>query len=209
MRFALSFAALTWLVVVEAQDQRRRCRCLYGQSCWPSANAFNALSAQLSQPLLQPLPPASPCYLDDPASSLACSEFRARYDNGTWRSGLPGAMQNVNFEAYIDPNGSISACYRDTTLQAPCEQGSIPPVGVDARTPGDVQAAVKFAKQHRLKLVVKNTGHDYMGRSTAKGAFLVWVHHMKDISINEAFTPVGRPRREKQPGTFAVYRETL
>jgi hypothetical protein len=166
----LALLLSTWLLGAEGQDQRQRCRCLYGQNCWPSTHAFSRLSAQLSQPLLQPVPPASPCYLDDPGSSLACSELRAQSDNGTWRSGQPGAMQSINFERYIDPNGTISACYIDTTLQVPCEQGSVPPVGVDARTPGDVQAAVRFAKQHRLKLVVKNTGHDYMGRSTAKGA---------------------------------------
>ncbi|KAH6908858.1 FAD binding domain-containing protein [Coprinopsis sp. MPI-PUGE-AT-0042] len=200
MRFrANCFALLSaWFFLVEVQAQRQQCRCLYGQRCWPSADAFNALSTQLSQPLIRPVPPALPCYSGDPESSQACSEVRARYDNGTWRSGLPGAMQNVNFEAYIDPNGTVAACYLDTTLQAPCDQGSIPPVGVDARTPEDVQAAVKFAKQHRLKLVVKNTGHDYLGRSTAKGSFLVWVHHMKDISLHDAFIPVGGPNKEKQ-----------
>ena len=31
-------------------------------------------------------------------------------------------------------------------------------IGVDARTPKDIQAAVNFAIQYNLKLVVKNTG---------------------------------------------------
>jgi hypothetical protein len=46
----------------------------------------------------------------------------------------------------------------NTTLGVPCEQGSVPIVGVDARSVGDIQAAVKFAVEHNLRLVVKNTG---------------------------------------------------
>lgn len=67
-------------------------------------------------------------------------------------------MQNVNYEAYIFSNGTIDACYLNTTLGAPCGQGSISVVGVDARTVEDVQAAVRFAAHYNLRLVVKNTG---------------------------------------------------
>jgi hypothetical protein len=45
-----------------------------------------------------------------------------------------------------------------TTLGVPCTQGSVPVIGVDARSVGDIQAAVKFAVKHNLRLVVKNTG---------------------------------------------------
>ena len=40
-----------------------------------------------------------------------------------------------------------------------CGQGSVPIIGVEARTVGDVQAAVKFAADYDLKLVIKNTGY--------------------------------------------------
>jgi hypothetical protein len=81
----------------------------------------------------------------------------------------------------------------DTTFGIPCGQGSIPPVGVDARSPSDVQAAVKFAKQHNLKLVVKGTGHDFLGRSTARGGFLIWTHHLKQTVYNPTFVPEAAP----------------
>ena len=102
-------------------------------------------------------------------------------------------MQNVNFETFIFPNDTISACYLNTTLGIPCGQGSVPPVGVDARSESDVQAAVNFAKKHNLKLVVKNTGHDFLGRSTARGGFLIWTHHMKQTVYNSTFVPNGAP----------------
>ncbi|KAF8800845.1 FAD-binding domain-containing protein [Phlegmacium glaucopus] len=168
------------------------CRCLYGQPCWPNENEFATLTTQLSQPLLHPLPPASPCYPPS-APSGNCSNVIANYTNGNWRSDQPGSMQNTNFETFIFPNDTISACYLNTTLGIPCGQGSVPPVGVDARSGGDVQAAVNFAKKHNLKLVVKNTGHDYLGRSTARGGFLIWTHNMKDTLYNSTFVPDGAP----------------
>jgi hypothetical protein len=79
--------------------------------------------------------------------------------NGVWRSDQAGAMQASNFETFIFSNGTISACYLDTTLGFPCEQGSVPVIGVDARSAKDVQAAVTFALKHNLRLVVKNTGY--------------------------------------------------
>ena len=69
----------------------------------------------------------------------------------------------------------------------------MPPIGVDARSEHDIQAAIKFIKQYNLKLVVKNTGHDYLGRSTARGGFLLWTHNMKQLSYNSTFLPDGAP----------------
>ena len=187
--FRFSTFVLPILVTDKAADT---CRCLYGQPCWPNESEFAALASQLSQPLLHPLPPASPCYPPSTPSGN-CSVVIANYTNGNWRSDQPGSMQNTNFESFIFHNGAISACYLNATLGIPCRQGSIPPVGVDARSGSDVQAAVKFAKQHNLKLVVKNTGHDYLGRSTARGGFLIWTHNMKEILYNSTFVPKGAP----------------
>lgn len=144
---------LSTLGVAAAQ----KCRCLYGDPCWPSLSNFSSLAAQVSQPLLQPVPPASTCY---PSASPSgnCTEVTAGWGDGNWRANQTGAMQSPNFETFIFPNDTISACYLNTTLGFPCTQGSILVIGVDARSPEDVQAAVKFAASHNLRLVVKNTG---------------------------------------------------
>jgi hypothetical protein len=143
--------------VLGAPEHNKACRCLSSDSCWPSESEFSLLASELSQPLLHPLPPASACYS---ASTTAgnCSDVVQHANDGNWLSDLPGNMQNTNFETYTFPNGTITACYLNTTLGVPCTQGSIPILGVDARSPADIQAAVKFANKHNLRLVVKNTG---------------------------------------------------
>ncbi|KAJ3502335.1 hypothetical protein NLJ89_g8935 [Agrocybe chaxingu] len=110
----------------------------------------------------------------------------------------PGAMQSPSWEAFLFPNGTLEGCYMNTTLGLPCLQGNVPPIGVDARSAADVQAAVAFASKNNLKLVVKNTGHDYLGRSAGRGAFMLWTHHLKDRSFNKQFVPTGAPRTERK-----------
>ena len=197
-RFSNYFVPL--LVVDNAANT---CRCLHGDPCWPNENEFAKLASQLSEPILEPRPPASVCYSPS-APSGSCADVAAHFKNGNWRSDQPGAMQSINFESFENYKGHREVCYLNTTLGIPCEQGSVPPVGVDARSESDVQAAVKFAKQHNLKLVVKGTGHDFLGRSTARDSFLIWTHHMKQTVHHPNFVPEGAPIVTTYNGDFVL-----
>ncbi|KAI6144934.1 hypothetical protein BKA82DRAFT_4168424 [Pisolithus tinctorius] len=191
--FTLSFFALGSFA--GAPSNSSGCLCTYENPCWPTPDQFAELESQVSQPLIYPVPTASACYpANDPSGN--CTQVMERWTDGNWRSSIPGSMAEPNFESFVFKNGTISACYLNTSLGAPCEQGSVPVIGVDARTPQDIQAAVNFALRYSLKLVVKNTGHDYLGRSTGRGAFVVWTHKMKNITYDAEFAPEGAPANE-------------
>jgi len=145
--------ALGFTLVFSKQTQN--CRCTSGSECWPSDSEFQTLASAVSQPLIHPVPPATPCY-DSAAGN--CTDVLAGWQNGTWRANQPGAAQLTNWETYTFPDGTIQGCYLNTSLSIPCQQGSVPVIGVDARTPEDIQEAVKFAGKHNLRLVIKNTG---------------------------------------------------
>ncbi|KAI9566811.1 hypothetical protein HD554DRAFT_2024697 [Boletus coccyginus] len=193
------FSALACLVIGRpmptAWASSSGCLCTYGQSCWPSASTFSQLQSQVSQPLVYPLPTASACYPPSNPSGNCTTVLDNWYD-GNWRSSMPGSMEATNFETFIFQNGTIDACYLNTTITGTCGQGSVPVIGVDARSVEDIQAAITFAVQQNLKLVVKNTGHDFLGRSAARGSFVVWTHNMKNITYNPTFVPQGAPPNE-------------
>jgi FAD/FMN-containing dehydrogenase len=65
------------------------------------------------------------------------------------------------------------------------------PVAVAAESAADIAAAVDFARDRGLGLVVKGTGHDYLGRSSAPGSLLVWTHRMREVTVHDAFIPAG------------------
>jgi FAD/FMN-containing dehydrogenase len=62
---------------------------------------------------------------------------------------------------------------------------------VEARTTADIAAAVNFARERRLRLVVKGGGHSYQGTSNAPDSLLVWTRRMRDIQLHDAFVPQG------------------
>jgi len=135
--------------------QTQNCRCTSGSECWPSDSEFQTLASAVSQPLIHPVPPATPCY---GSAAGSCADVLAGWYNATWRSDQPGATEYTGWETYTFPDGTIQGCYLNTSLGIPCRQGSVPVIGVDARTPEDIQEAVRFAGKHNLRLVIKNTG---------------------------------------------------
>ena len=44
--------------------------------------------------------------------------------------------------------------------------------------PADVAAAVDFAREHHLRLVVKGGAHSYLGTSDAPDSLLIWTRAM-------------------------------
>lgn len=63
---------------------------------------------------------------------------------------------------------------------------------VDVRGPSDVQEALQFANQNGIQVVIKNTGHDYLGRSTAPKALSLWTHNYQPpITLANDFIPEG------------------
>ena len=50
-----------------------------------------------------------------------------------------------------------------------------------------IQLGVNFARNSNLRLVIKNTGHDYIGKSSGAGALNIWTHNLKDIKFIRDF----------------------
>ncbi|KAJ5301740.1 hypothetical protein N7508_006603 [Penicillium antarcticum] len=44
---------------------------------------------------------------------------------------------------------------------------------------------MKFTTEHNIRLVVRNTGHDYNGKSTGAGALGLWMHNIQDIEFKD------------------------
>jgi hypothetical protein len=47
----------------------------------------------------------------------------------------------------------------------------------------DMVAGIKFAQSNNIRFIIRNTGHDFLGRSTGAGALSVWTHYLKDIKF--------------------------
>ncbi|KAF8599094.1 FAD-binding domain-containing protein [Ceratobasidium sp. AG-I] len=156
--------------------------CTASQQCWPSSATWSSFNSSINGRLVAPRPPAWPCH-DPNYDEGACADAKANWFSAFWRTNQTGAMQDPIWESLGCDIGSL----RNTT----CEQGFVPTYAVVAHEADDVSKAVQFAGKHSLRLVVKNTGHDYLGRSSGAGSFSIWTHKLKGIHFTDSFIAKG------------------
>ena len=61
---------------------------------------------------------------------------------------------------------------------------------VAAHSAADVVAAVNFARDHKLRVVIKGGGHSYQGTSNAADSLLIWTRPMQAIVMHEEMPTV-------------------
>ena len=144
-------------------------RCKPSDACWPSEREWQALKAQLRGSLEPVHAPLEPCG-GDPASE-ACQDVLRSARNPFYLQDQAGGTESVG---WLDAWTAAPSVY-----------------AVVAETAGDVAAADNFARDHHLRLVVKGTGHDYLGRSNAPDSLLIWTHKMRKVTVDDAFVPSG------------------
>lgn len=82
---------------------------------------------------------------------------------------------------------SNSSCNPFLGPETPCTIGYHVAYAINATCAEDFQAAIRFAKYHNIRLVIRNTGHDYLGKSTGAHALGIWTHSLKSISLIQKY----------------------
>ena len=75
---------------------------------------------------------------------------------------------------------------------------------VAARTTEDIVAAVNFAREHNLRVVVKGGGHSYQGTSNAPDSLLIWTRKMNAVTVHDAFIGAGCAGRHEAQQAVTV-----
>ncbi|KAI0248039.1 FAD-binding domain-containing protein [Lactifluus subvellereus] len=155
-----------------------RCRNQPGDPDYPTAADWSALNDTIYGRLLEVVPSAKACL------ALGCTE--AQWESGIFRQTIPGSMNAYNWEQDYGPPPGL--CLRNGTT---CAQGDVPLYAVNATTVQHIQAGIIFAQEHNLRVVIKSSGHDYLGRSTARNSLLLWTAYFKNITFAEEFPIAG------------------
>lgn len=91
------------------------------------------------------------------------------------------------------------SCDAFTPQKKLCKLGNYPVYVINVSTVAHVSAALKFANTSNIRIVIRNTGHEYvpnftthkshysrnsfLGRSTGAGALAIWTHHLKRTEV--------------------------
>jgi FAD binding domain/Berberine and berberine like len=136
---------------------------------WPSKAAWKRLDDEVHGNLIPVEFPIDACIKD--VDGTGCKSLIASIKNPYYIGDHPGLTQTL---------GWVDAWFTKPSVFA-----------VAAKDANHVAAAIKFARENDLRLVVKGGGHSYQGTSNAADSLLVWTRHMRDVSMHEAFVPQG------------------
>jgi len=136
---------------------------------WPSKAAWKRLNDALDGNLIPVEFPIDACIKD--ADGTACKNLIANIKNPYYIGEHPGLTQTL---------GWVDAWFTKPSVFA-----------VAAKDANHVAAAIQFARENDLRLVLKGGGHSYQGTSNAPDSLLVWTRQMHDVLMHEAFVPEG------------------
>ncbi|HEY0877984.1 MAG TPA: FAD-binding protein, partial [Zeimonas sp.] len=161
-----------------------------GEPGWPDAAQWQRLARQVGDAFLTVRSPLADCAASPDEGK--CDALFASMKNPYFLRDEVGLTQSLG---WVDAWTSRPSVY-----------------AVAARTAKDVAAAVDFAREHRLRLVVKGGGHGYHGGSCAPDSLLVWTRRLDAIEIHDAFVPSGcggrvAPSRAVTVGAGAIWSE--
>ncbi|KAI0165408.1 FAD binding domain protein [Hypoxylon sp. FL1284] len=89
------------------------------------------------------------------------------------------------------------SCDPFTSRDAPCQVGAYVSYAVNASGVAEYKKTIAFAEKHNVRLVIRNTGHDYLGKSTGAGALALWTHYIKGTHISDYDSPSYRGKAMK------------
>ncbi|KAE8149553.1 hypothetical protein BDV25DRAFT_140665 [Aspergillus avenaceus] len=175
-----SLLALAGLTYASAQQS---CKCTPGGACWPAIDTWNALNSSVSGKLIENTPPAISCYPGPYQDGEKCAYVYSQWYNSTFQSSEP-----VGYVYPTDDNCppvDLSSGKRPGT----CTLGPAPLYTVNATEPHELATGMGFAKENNIRLVVRNTGHDILGKSEGYGALQIWIKYIqKGITYHEQYT---------------------
>ncbi|HEY6578777.1 MAG TPA: FAD-dependent oxidoreductase, partial [Rhizomicrobium sp.] len=119
--------------------------------------------------LIKVRPLFAPCEAD--ANSAVCADVLKNVRNPFYLGDQPGGTEVSGWWKAWTPAPSAYA--------------------VRVRDASDVSAAVNFARDYNLRLVVKGTGHSYLGTSNAPDSLLIWTRGMNTVVLRDDFVPKG------------------
>jgi FAD/FMN-containing dehydrogenase len=82
-------------------------------------------------------------------------------------------------------------CQPTTDPSDSCTMGGYPHYVINATDVAQIQLGINFARNTGVRLVVKNTGHDFSGKSGGAGSLSIWTHNLKSIKYIENYEAPG------------------
>ncbi|KAH7067504.1 hypothetical protein BKA63DRAFT_119016 [Paraphoma chrysanthemicola] len=172
--------------------------CVPGDACWPSTAEWSAFNQSISGHLRLTIPWAAPCYAN--SSGEGCQQVAKAYGNGNARTSQYGSMEFLDWETCGQAHCFLDPLRPSSPVAGECSLGRLSTYHVEAHGAEDIKKTLDFVRLHGIRVSIKNTGHDYFGRSNAANSLAIWTHNMKETIYHKTFQPNGCNARYEHIG---------
>ncbi|KAJ5970118.1 FAD linked oxidase N-terminal [Penicillium vulpinum] len=163
--------------------------CRPGQTCWPSSKEWQQFNATIDGHLYETVPIAAPCYKNPLYyDEAACKAVKKYYGDSIPRGTHYGQTYWLNWETCGNTGCALLETKPSELLYDTCTLGRLSSYYVDVRDASHISAALRFAHAHNIRISVKNTGHDFFGRSSAPNTLAIWTHNLHSLAFRSNFT---------------------
>ncbi|KAL4786903.1 hypothetical protein BJX76DRAFT_354715 [Aspergillus varians] len=154
------------------------CRCFPGDPCWPAPATWDQFNRSIDGRLIATKPLGQPCHAPYYDKEL-CTQLQQEWT-------LPERHYESS-SSIMAPFFTNNSCDPFHPVTRPCKLGPYITYAVTVSKPEHVSKALAFASAHDIRLVIRNTGHDYQGKSTGAGSLGLWMHNLKQIKIQHDY----------------------
>ncbi|KAK1964568.1 FAD-binding domain-containing protein [Colletotrichum sublineola] len=150
------------------------CKNIPGDAAWPTKHAWDRLNATVDGRLIATTPIAHVCHVPT-YSHEACEDLCRRWNTANTMTSLPAEIMSPWFQN--------QSCVPFTNQSTSCGLGNYASYSINISSVQDIMAGLAFAKKKNVRLVIKNSGHDFFGKSTGKGALSLWTHNLNSMQV--------------------------
>lgn len=180
MKLFLLSSAFLLAKYASSEDSPRHtvttCKCFPDDDCWPSQPQWDDFNNTVSGRLIKTVPLGSPCH-DPHYDEALCAMLQSE-----WRF---SPIHIESSSSVQDPIFANASCDPFTPRNSTCLLGNYVAYAVNVTGIDDIAATIRFADANNIRLVIRNTAHDYLGRSTGAGALAIWTHSLKGQEIKD------------------------
>ncbi|KAL6812829.1 hypothetical protein GGI42DRAFT_364234 [Trichoderma sp. SZMC 28013] len=143
------------------------CRCLYGDRCWPFNQAWASLNNTLSRNLIKTVP--------------ACTFIHAKFYDSAFHTKFPGGFDFPHeWPCHVPRRNSSTCSLGDTAVYS-----------INTTTLAAISVGLKFAARYNIRVSVKQSGHDLLGRFGGRGDVYPAAHDNGVVAVGGTCPTVG------------------
>ncbi len=158
------------------------CRNIPGDESWPNQSDWDKLNRTVGGNLIANIPIGAVCHETFSGTRHVSLYDKERCDalRNVWH--FPETHLNSPSSPMAYPFSNDS-CNPFLDPETPCTIGYQAVYTINATSPSHFQEAIRFVKEHNIRLVIRNSGHDYLGKSTGAHSLAIWTHYIKSTEL--------------------------